>query len=126
MSDMFQGVKSKDIWQGIRSSGTSAREAGKDPFSTESIKTAATTGFHGVTEKVSKKRRARGIKEMAEVEAEEQRLVAKEKAESAAAVLEKKRGTRRRAAGRTGRRASIVTGPLGTKGEPGIRRATLG
>ena len=126
MSDIFSGVKTKDVWQGIRASGTSARDAFKDPFSTESIKTAATTGAHDVTQKVSEKRKARAIGKQAGIEAEEQRLVDKEKSESAAAALKEKRGLRKRAAGRKGRRASIVTGPLGASGEPEIRRATLG
>lgn len=64
--------------------------------------------------------------ETATVEAEETARIEKEKAESAAASLKKKRGLRSQAAKRTGRRASIITGPMGTPKEPEVRRATLG
>jgi hypothetical protein len=61
-----------------------------------------------------------------EAETAETEAIAKEKLESEAAALEKKRGQRKKAAKRTGRRASILSGPLGAQGEPTIRRATLG
>ncbi len=64
--------------------------------------------------------------EMADIEATETARIEREKSESAAAALKKKRGLRKRAAGRTGRRASIITGPLGVKAGPEVRRATLG
>lgn len=60
------------------------------------------------------------------VEGEEKEKIKQEKLDAAKKALEKKRGLRKRAASRKGRRASIVTGALGTNKEPEIRRASLG
>lgn len=64
--------------------------------------------------------------ELMKTEAEEKAKVESERLEAKKIALEKKRGRRKQASKRVGRRASIITGPMGIQKEPEIRRATLG
>ena len=58
--------------------------------------------------------------------ADEAKKISDEKLASNKKKVEAARKARRTSAGKTGRRASIVTGPLGDTGEPEVRRASLG
>ena len=60
------------------------------------------------------------------VEGVEKAKIETEKKESAAKTLEAQRKARKASAARKGRRASMVSGPLGAQEEAKVRRATLG
>ena len=64
--------------------------------------------------------------EIARVEKEEKAKVEQEKKERERKKLEAQRKERKTRAGRKGRRASIVTGPLGVQEQETVRRASLG
>jgi len=80
------------------------------------------TGQHNIAEALSEEKQ----RKTAEAVAEQVALEEAQKQESLRKETEAKRKQRKAAGARKGRRASILTSPLGATGEATVRRPTLG
>jgi len=84
---------------------------------------AGTAGIHATVRQYREGKKEEAAEDLVATEEAEKAVIQKEKLATAKTKLEAQRKKRRGSAARKGRRASIMSGPLGAGAEPEVRRA---